>query len=204
MVSNGDEAALRIQLLGPVRAWCGGAELNLGGPRRRAILAILAAHTRRAVQRAEIIDGVWGQEVPASAVNSVHVHIAGLRRVLEPRRARRAPGQVLEASGSGYWLRIGSGGLDTEALRGLLADARRLMADTDLAGALRSLDAALELWQGAALAGIPGPWADIERIRLEELRQTAVEERIDVMLALGSHHQALAELAGLIREYPLR
>ena len=50
----------------------------------------------------------------------------------------------------------------------------------------------------------PGPWADIERARLDELRQTAIEERIDVLLALGGHHQAVAELAALIREYPLR
>jgi DNA-binding SARP family transcriptional activator/tetratricopeptide (TPR) repeat protein len=203
-MSDGDGATLRVQLLGPVRAWWGDDELDLGGPRRRTVLAMLAAHPRRAVSRSELIDGVWGQEAPASAVNSVHVHVAGLRRVLEPRRAHRAPGQILAASGPGYWLRMESSKLDTEVLRSRLAHARRLTAAGDLVAAVQSLDAALGLWQGVALAGIPGPWADIERVRLGELRQTAVEERIDVMLALGGHHQALAELAGLIREYPLR
>ncbi len=198
------EAALRVQLLGPVRAWRGDEELDLGGPRRRTVLAMLAMHAGRTVSRSELIDGVWGHEPPGSAVNVVHVYVAGLRRVLEPRRAHRAPGQILMASGPGYRLRMEPGKLDTEVLRGHLTHARRLTAEADLAAAARSLDAALGLWQGDPLAGIPGPWADIERVRLGELRQTVVEERIDVLLALGGHHQARAELAGLTRKYPLR
>jgi hypothetical protein len=94
--------------------------------------------------------------------------------------------------------------LDTKVVEGHLVDARRLETSGDLGAAARSLDAAQGLWQGAPLDGIPGPWAGIERVRLEELRQTIVGKRIDVMLARGRHHQALAELAGLIREYPLR
>jgi DNA-binding SARP family transcriptional activator len=195
-------AALRVQLLGPVRAWRGEQELELGGPRRRALLGMLA-NARHAVSRGELIDGLWGTQPPTSAENSVHVHIAGLRRVLEPRRARRAPSQLLTAVGPGYRLRLEPGTLDTEVLERHVADARRVAAD-DPAAAARALDAALGLWQGATLAGIPGPWADIERARLDELRQTATADHIDIMLALGGHHQALAELAALIRQYPLR
>jgi len=195
---------LRVRLLGPVRAWRGDEELDLGGPRRRAVFGMLAMHAHRAVSRSELIDGVWDADPPASAVNSVHVYISGLRRVLEPRRTHGAPGQVLATGRAGYLLRLEPGQLDTELLAGHLADARRRTAALDLAAAARSLEAALGLWQGTTLAGIDGRWADIERARLDELRQTAIEDRLDVLLALGGHHQALAELAALVRQYPLR
>lgn len=201
-MTEADSAALRVQLLGPVRAWRGEQELELGGPRRRALLGMLAS-ARQPVSRAQLIDGLWGQDPPASADNSLHVHISGLRRVLEPRRARRAPSELLTAIGPGYHLRLEPDALDAEVLGRHMADARRLAAG-DPRAAATSLDAALGLWQGASLAGIPGPWADIERARLDELRQTATADRIDIMLALGGHHQALAELAALIRQFPLQ
>ena len=164
----------------------------------------MLAHARQAVSRGALIDGLWGSEPPASAENSVHVYIAGLRRVLEPRRAPRAPSQfLLAAAGDGYRLRLAPGTLDTEVLGQRIADARRLVAE-DPAAAARALDAALGLWQGASLAGVPGSWAEIERARLDELRQTAIADRIDIMLTLGGHHQALAELAALIRQHPLQ
>jgi DNA-binding SARP family transcriptional activator len=203
-VTGGDAGALRVQLLGPVRAWRGEQELELGGPRRRAVLGMLAMRANQVVSRSELIDGMWGEDPPASAVNSVHVYVAGLRRVLEPRRAHRAPGQVLPASGPGYLLRLEPGQVDAETLDHHLTQAQRSPATGDLAAAARSLDAALGLWQGVPLSGIPGPWADIERVRLDELRLTAIGERIEVLLALGGHHQAVAQLAGLIREHPLR
>jgi len=203
-VSDRDAVALRVQLLGPVRAWRGDEELELGGPRRRAVFGMLAMHAHRTVPRHELIEGIWDGDPPASAVNSVQVYVSGLRRALEPQRTRRAPGQVLPASGAGYLLRLEPGKRDTEVLDHHLKDARRLTAARELAAAARALEAALGLWQGASLAGIAGPWADIERARLDELRQTATEERIDVLLALGGHHQALAELAALVREHPLR
>jgi DNA-binding SARP family transcriptional activator len=193
---------LRVELLGPVCAWRGEEELELGGPQRRALLSMLAG-TRRVVSRGEMIEGLWGRDAPVSAGNAVHVHISWLRRVLEPGRARRSPGRILTAAHSGYRLDLIPGTLDTEVLELHLAAARRLAA-SDLPVAVRSLDAALSLWHGTALEGIPGPWADIERTRLEELRQTATEDRLDMMLALGAHHEVLADLAALIRLHPLR
>src|ERR1700734_2778385 len=201
--SSGGEA-VRVQLLGPVRAWRDEHELGLGGPARRAVLGLLAMRANQVVSRSELIDGLWGEDPPDSAVNGVHVHVAGLRRVLEPRRGHRAPGQVLLASGPGYLLRLADGQPDAEILDHHLAQARRASAAGDLEAAAGSLDAALGLWQGAPVAGIPGPWAVIERARLDELRLSAIEERIEVMIALGRHQQAAAQLARLIREHPLR
>jgi DNA-binding SARP family transcriptional activator len=197
-----DVTALRVELLGPVRAWRGEEELELGGPQRRALLSMLAG-SRRPVSLGEVIDGLWGQDPPASAGNAVHVHLSTLRRVLEPARTRRSPGQILTAAHSGYRLDLTPGSLDTEVLDFHLAIARRLAA-SDPAVAVRSLDTALGLWHGAALDGIPGPWADVERTRLDELYQAATEDRLDLLLMLGAHREVLADLAALIRRHPLR
>jgi DNA-binding SARP family transcriptional activator len=192
MVIEPDSATLRVQLLGPVRAWRGEQEVALGGPRRRALFGMLAS-ARKTVSRDELIDGLWGQDPPANAQNSLHVHILGLRRALEPRRKHWVPSRLLWGVGPGYQLMLGPGARDIEVLDRHMTDARRLAAD-DPQAAVSSLDAALRLWQGASLAGMPGPWAEIERERLNELRRTAAVARNDLMLALGRHRQALAVL----------
>ena len=130
----------------------------------------------------------------------------GCAGFLEPRRANRAPGQVLPASGPGYLLRLEPWRLDAEALCDHLAQAHQPPAGggRELQAAVRELDAALDLWQGIPLSGIPGPWADAERLRLDELRLGTVEQSVDMMLALGRHREVVAQLTGLIREHPLR
>jgi DNA-binding SARP family transcriptional activator len=197
-----DVTALRVELLGPVRAWRGEQELELGGPQRRALFSMLAG-TRRLMSVGEVIEGLWGQDAPLSATNAVHVHVSQLRGVLEPDRARRSPGRILTAARSGYRLDLTPGSLDTEMLDCHLATARRLAASDQMV-ALRSLEAALSLWHGPALDGIPGPWADVERTRLDELYQTATGDRLDMLLMLGGHHEVLADLAALSRQHPLR
>jgi len=201
---GGGDTPLRIQLLGPVRAWLGEEELDLGAPRQRVVFGMLAMRANRTVSRDELIDGIWGQDPPASAVNSVHIYVAGLRRALEPDRAHRAPGKALLAGAGGYLLRLESGQPDAEAFGQLLAAAREAQAVGELAAAARLHDAASKLWRADPLSGISGPWAEIERVRLRELRLTAVEERTEVMLARGRHAEAVAELSGLVAEHPLR
>jgi DNA-binding SARP family transcriptional activator/tetratricopeptide (TPR) repeat protein len=203
-VTADDGQPLLVRLLGPVRAWRGDQELALGALQRRAVFGLLAMRANRAVSRDELVDGIWGEDPPASSVNALHGYVAGLRMALEPRRARRAPGRVLLASGPGYVLRLEAGQLDTEVFGQHLAAAHGLRAGGDLAGAARSLDAGLRLWQSTPLSGIAGRWAEIERVRLGEQRLTAIEERADVMLALGCHAEAAAQLAGLVCEHPLR
>jgi DNA-binding SARP family transcriptional activator/Tfp pilus assembly protein PilF len=199
-----DEAPLVVSLFGPVRAWRGDAELDLGTPRQRAVLGLLAMRANRAVSRDELIDGMWGDDPPPSAVNAVHVYVAGLRRAVEPRRAHRAPGRILIASGPGYLLRLRPGQLDVETFGQHVASARESRERDDFPATIASLDAALALFQATPLSGIPGPWADIERVRLGELHLTALEERVDAMLGLGRHAEAAVQLAGLVREHPLR
>jgi DNA-binding SARP family transcriptional activator/Tfp pilus assembly protein PilF len=203
-VGSDDGEPLAVSLFGPVRAWRGDVELDLGTPRQRAVLGLLAVRANRTVSRDELIDGIWGDDPPPSAVNAVHVYVAGLRRAVEPHRAHRAPGRILIASGPGYLLRLRPGQLDVEVFGQYLASARESRERDDFPAATQSLDAALALFRATPLLGILGPWADIERVRLGELRLTVIEERIDAMLSLGRQAEAAVQLAGLVREHPLR
>ncbi len=170
-----DRGQLLIRLLGPVRAWQGDRELELGGPQRQAVLGLLALRANQAVSRSELIDGIWGEDPPPSAVNALHVHVAGLRRALEPDRPSRAPGEYLLSAGPGYTLRLDPGQLDAQLFGRHVEAARVSRAAGDLSAAARSFDAALRLWQADPLSGAPGPWAEIEQVRLGEVRLTAIE-----------------------------
>ena len=105
--------ALRACVLGPVRAWVGERELDLGAARQRAVFAVLAAHAGRLVGRDELITAIWGDSPPVTAAGSVYTYVSGLRRVLPP-------GRLTSASG-GYLLRLEPGELDAgrfQRLRG--------------------------------------------------------------------------------------
>ena len=195
---------LRVGVLGPVRAWFTDRELPTGPPRQQAVLAMLAMRANRAVSRDELVDAVWGQQAPASAEGGVHTYVAGLRRVLEPGRSRRGPSQVLASAAGGYVLRLDAGQVDAIIFERGLAAGRRLRGAADLSGAIAALDAALSEWHGSAFAGVPGPFASAERVRLAELRSAAAEERAELLLDLGRHEQAVPELAALVAEHPLR
>ncbi len=192
---------LRIGLLGPVRAWRGTAEVPVGPPRQQALLAVLATNANQVISRAELIDAIWGTEPPASAVGSVHTYVAGLRRALEPARKTF---QVLVSAGSGYSLRMAPDDVDADRFARHRQAARQLVADGDPDAALAELDQALALWSGTPLGSIGGPFADVERHRLAELRLDVVEERADLLLALGRPAEVVNELKAVLNDHSLR
>lgn len=193
---------LRVSLLGALAATLDGQELTLGPPRQRAVLAVLALRANHVVSRSELIDAVWGDEPPASADNGIHTYVAGLRRLFEPGRASRAPSSVLLSTDSGYLLRLPPGSSDAALFRTYLDEAGRLRDEP--AEAIAAFDLALGLWRGVALDGVPGPFAAVERARLDELRLTAVEQRAALMLSVGREAEVAAELTTLVTEHPLR
>ncbi|MFJ6675073.1 BTAD domain-containing putative transcriptional regulator [Actinosynnema sp. NPDC091369] len=194
--------ALRVELLGTVRAWSGEREVDLGSSRPRALFAMLALRSG-GVGRDELVAGVWGNDAPPTAEGSVHTYVSTLRKALEPDRPRGTPSRVLVSVGSGYRLLV-DGGLDVAAFESLRDRARRQLADGDPAAARRSLDEALSLWRGEALAGLTGPFADAQRRRLGEAHTTARELNAEAALASGAHAEVVAELAALVAEEPLR
>jgi DNA-binding SARP family transcriptional activator/tetratricopeptide (TPR) repeat protein len=196
---------LRVGVLGPVTVWNGSEELRVGQPRQQAVLGILAMRANRVISRGELVDAVWGQDPPASAEGGIYTYVAGLRRIIEPARSVRGPGRVLVSSGAGYVLHLVPGQPDAVAFEQHLARARQLRKNGDLLGAVDALESALGLWRGVvAFAGVPGPFAETERVRLAELRSGAAEERADVLLALGRHEEVIPDLTALVTDHPLR
>jgi len=176
----------------------------VGQPRQQAVLGILAMRANRVISRGELVDAVWGQDPPASAEGGIYTYVAGLRRIIEPARSARGPGRVLVSSGAGYVLHLVPGQPDAVAFEQHLARARQLRKSGDQAGAVDALESALGLWRGVAFAGVPGPFAETERVRLAELRSGAAEERADILLALGRHEEVIPDLTALVADHPLR
>ncbi|GAA2491351.1 BTAD domain-containing putative transcriptional regulator [Winogradskya humida] len=185
---------LRVSVLGPVRAWLGERELNLGAARQRTLFAVLAAAAGRVVGRDELIEGIWGAAPPATATGSVYTYISGLRRVL---------GHDLLTSGpAGYALQLTPEDLDSARYITLSQQAAELRDTGDLAGAVALLDEARTLWKGEPYAGLSGHGIEVERARLTERRLTAIEMRARAALELGED-DLVAQLTSQIRVYPL-
>jgi DNA-binding SARP family transcriptional activator/tetratricopeptide (TPR) repeat protein len=203
-MSAADGSAPRLQLLGPVKAWQGETELELGSAHRRTVLAALAMHPNRTVSREELIDAVWGEAPPQSAQGSIYTYISGLRRALEPGRAKGEGPQLLASIGSGYSLRLAAEAIDVHRFETLREQAQRRHAAGDLRGTRETLEEALGLWHGVPLSGLPGPFAAAQRARLAEVRLATVERRAEVVLESGGHTELVAELTALTREHPFR
>ncbi|MFI6173127.1 AfsR/SARP family transcriptional regulator [Nocardia sp. NPDC051052] len=190
-------------MLGEVRAWRGEEPLPLGPPQRRAVLAALLLRAGSAVTAAELVEGLWGARPVPRATAALRTHVAQLRRTLEPDRAARAPATVLVSIGDGYLLRIPPGSTDVAEVERLVAAAAQVR-DSHPAAARANLVAALGKWQGTALSGLPGPFAERQRARLAQWRLAILEDRLALDIETGRSSDAVAELAALIEEYPLR
>ncbi|SEO63210.1 Transcriptional regulatory protein, C terminal [Amycolatopsis saalfeldensis] len=194
---------LRVDVLGPLRAWRGRAEVKLGPARQRAIFAMLAVNAGRSVPRGELIAGVWGDSPPASVEGSVHTYVSGLRRALEPERTRWAAASVLVSEPAGYSLDLDPQALDAAVFEQHREQAQQYAAEGDHERAAAALDAALALWNGEALSGVPGEFAERHRKHLAELRLDTLKRRAEAVLALGGHQDLIAELTVLAGEHPL-
>jgi DNA-binding SARP family transcriptional activator len=81
---------VEFRILGPVEVLdAQGQRLALGGPKQRALLAVLLLHAGQVVAVERLIDELWGQDPPDTAAHSLQVYVANLRKVLEPARPRR-------------------------------------------------------------------------------------------------------------------
>ncbi|MDX3107124.1 AfsR/SARP family transcriptional regulator [Nonomuraea angiospora] len=195
-----------IRLLGEVTAEFRGAEepIDLGPARQRTALSILAAAATRPVPMDRLVAGVWGENAPRNAEQSVYTYVAGLRRAFEPDRGRREPSRVLAGTPAGYVLQVEPVQVDALLFAEWVEEARRVQRAGDDPQAVRHLDEALALWRGTALSGLPGPFAEAERDRLEQLRLAALELRAESLLRLGRHRDIVEELRDLTRRNPLR
>jgi DNA-binding SARP family transcriptional activator len=189
---------LRFEVLGPVRAWRGDREIELGSPQQRAILAILLLRAGTPASPDQLIAAIWGAAAPRAAVGVIRSYVSRLRHVLDP--ANRDA--LIESAGGGYALRAEE--LDLTEFQRQIGAAREARRAGDAPAAATALRTALGLWHGTPLAGVNGDYAEFERIRLQQLRLTAIEDLAVADIESGQHVQAAAELAEVIAEQPLR
>jgi len=201
--TTGRALRLRIGLLGAVRVSVNDHLVAAGTPLRSGVLAILASRPGQVVTISELIAGLWGDDAPSTAEGSIYTYISGLRSLLEPGRQRSAE-SILSGGRAGYSLHVSGEQVDAMAAEQLRRQAQLARDGGALTDALGALDDALALWRGLPLAGLPGPHAELERVRLTELRWSLVEERADIGLALGRHRDLAPELSAMAREQPMR
>ncbi|MEV4349847.1 BTAD domain-containing putative transcriptional regulator [Actinoplanes sp. NPDC049596] len=151
---------IRFTLLGPLRAWRGDEELPLGAKQQRLILALLLSRAGESVSLADLVEVVWGDRPPGSAVNVVHRYVGALRRLLEPELPRRAEGQWLTGSAGSYRMRVTADSLDLLAFRREVEKSRLSAESGQLEDALAQIGGALELWRDRCAAGLDAALSD--------------------------------------------
>ncbi|MEU9997193.1 BTAD domain-containing putative transcriptional regulator [Streptomyces sp. NPDC050848] len=189
---------VEISVLGPLRAWRDGRPLGLGHLRQQAVLAALALCAGRPLSRRELLDDVWGMEPPAT--NVVPVYVYRLRKAL---RTEDADDAVIEHSRHGYRLVSGAVDVDLTRMELLVSEIRAAARAGEPAEAVRLCAQALALFRGEPLAGLPGPLAELERLRLTERRIALVRQKVEWQLRLGQEAEAIAELFALSAAHPL-
>ena len=204
-VVAGETGIAAFGILGPLEVWRSGCAVPLGGPRQRAVLALLLLEANRVVSMDRLAEDVWGGDPPEEWVTSLQTYVFHLRRALEPDRARGAAGEVLVTRDRGYLLRVDREHLDAAAFQDGLTAGRAALEAGRYAEAAEGLRTALGLWRGPVLANLADyAFTRPEAARLEELRLAALEARIDADLALGRHDELTAELEQLAAAHPLR
>ncbi|MFF4101995.1 BTAD domain-containing putative transcriptional regulator [Streptomyces sp. NPDC001903] len=192
---------LRIELLGPVRAWRGTTPLALGPVRRQAVLAAMALRPGSTVSHEDLLDAVWGSALPGSGHRVLPSYVYALRKALDPEGTGYEE-SVIRSSQGRYGMAVDGIRVDVAELAELVQEARRVQASGDVATAMALLADALAMFRGEPLAGLPGPFAQAERRRLTERRRTLQSQRLECLLLLGRAAEALDGLATLSAAEP--
>lgn len=197
-----DEAGkLAVCVLGELRATRGGAEVELGGRRQRAVLAALIIARGAVVAAERLADCVWGEDLPANPAGALQSYVSHLRRALQPEAGARQRKGVIASAGPGYALRLDPDAVDAWRFERAVEAA----AGQPAAAAASMLEDALALWAGPAYSEYAAePWAEAEIIRLHELRAVARERLLAARLDLGDAALLVGELESLVAEDPLR
>ncbi len=180
-----------FRVLGPLAVEDERGQLPLDGPRVRALLALLLLRANTAVSTADLLDELWGEDLPKSGATAVQNAVVRLRKTL---------GTRVVTTGAGYLVRVEPGELDLARFRELVEQA----GAAEPAERARLLREGLGLWRGEPLGSLGNAaFVARERARLEDERLGALEDRIDADLVLGRHADLIPELSALAAEHPL-
>ena len=187
---------MEFRLLGPMDVLDRGAALALGGLKQRALLARLLVTANRTVSVDSLVDDLWGDAVPGTAVKMVQIYVSQLRK--------RLPAEVLLTRPPGYLVQVDPEAIDVVRFDRLRRTGRAALEAGEPAAAAARLRDALGLWRGEALAEFAEPFAQAERNHLHELRLVCLEDCVDAELMQGRHAELVGELAAEVARFPLR
>jgi len=194
---------MEFRILGPLEVVDGERLIEIGAPKQRLLLTVLALTPGRVVSAGRLLDELWGEDLPSGGVRTLHYHVSKLRDALQPERATGEEG-VIVTRPPGYALLVSADDVDAVRFEREVREARRLI-EFDPGHAAARLRDALSLWRGPLPAELlDAPLAGLEARRLEELRLSALEDRIGADLATGRHAEVVPELESLTAENPLR
>ncbi len=201
--ATNDSSRLRFSVLGPVRAWRGTTEVDIGPHLQRALLSVLLLKEGGRVSVGELVDALWGDDAPTTAESGIRTYVYRLRRALDLPGSRRP--SVIESSGHGYSMPLDRVSLDLMDFREHVEQAQLHRLAEDHAQARERLRAALALWNGdTALSNIPGAFAEGRRARLAEERLSAIEDLLLLSEDDGLASVQLSKMFSLVRDNPLR
>lgn len=197
---------MRFLVLGPLEVRGEGGDLvPIAGSKERVILACLIARAGRVVPTDDLIEELWGERPPRTAEKTLGSYVSRLRRALEPSRSQGSNPHVIVSRGGGYSLDTNGHQIDALRFEQLASEGHRLLDGGNPRAADPALREALDLWRGAAYQGYRYTgFGAAEGERLDELRHTATEDRVDSRLATGDADELVAELQAMVREEPLR
>ncbi|PWI44839.1 BTAD domain-containing putative transcriptional regulator [Streptomyces sp. ICBB 8177] len=186
-------------ILGHLEVFRAGTAVPLGGPRERAVLALLLLEANHVIPVDRLIDAVWGEDPPATARGQIHICISNLRR-----RITLSGPDPIETRNPGYRIRVEPGTLDLHRFEQQVAEGRAAMTGSRPARAVTELRSALALWRGPALADVDSRLVRLGAARLDERRLTVLGECLECSLLSGEHRELIGELQSLVVEHPLQ
>ena len=187
---------MEFGILGPLQVTDEGQPVPVAGAKVRALLALLLADVGEIVPAGRLADQLYGDNPPSNVANALQTRVSQLRRTLGA--------HLIVGRPPGYVLAVEPQAVDAVRFQRLVEQGRKSLADGSPEEASNVLSAALALWRGPAFVDVDLEATRAEASRLDELRLTALEDRIGADLALGRHDAVVAELQALVVEHPLR
>jgi DNA-binding SARP family transcriptional activator len=189
---------LSFRLAGPVEMDLNGELLSITSPRQEIVLTMLLLESNQVISVSRLIDALWEDAPPQTAKNQVQIIISALRGLLgDP------GGDVVVTRSPGYLIRIPDDALDLKRFELIVASGTAAAAEQRRPRAIEHLRAALALWRGPAMDGVPSAVVQAAATRLNERRLAVLQDCLELELQDGRHQEIIGELMVLIAEYPL-
>ena len=189
---------VEFRVLGPLELKIHQNLVSLGGMKPRVVISSLLASEKWHASISYLVDAVWGDNPPSTAGKQIRNAISSLRAVLTPN------GVTITSVADGYRLDIGDARLDLLRFHDHLSRAHRYLGEGQQVDAVDEFRSALSEWSGPMLSGIESDLLHVQVASMNEKRLSAIEEYVDLEIALGRHKNILSELAGWSAENPLR